>query len=225
MKGISNMVLQRLVIIALALNCVTNLVGSGESPYDDRAIINEMSVLIDQDINTSTEDVVRRLGTETDLREGFKRRFLTDAVEGAEITEDGITQQSMAYIRKIAADPSADESKRLPIIRLNGKTVLNLQNKAEALQAEIDGLWMSKAGWGTCTVVGVVVMGGAAVLMPSRRQDDRAIKGVAIAGGGFITLVGGAKLWSVFNKEGRLATDLQTKKDMKQDWQDVFKVK
>jgi hypothetical protein len=197
----------------------------GESPYDDKAIIYTMSGQIESDIDTPTDEVARRAGTETDLREGFKRRFLTDVVDGAPISEELITQKTMAYIRKIAADPDTDEAKRLPIILLNGKTVLRLQNKADALQAEIDGLWVSKARWSTCTLLGGVVMGGAAVFMSSRRQDDRELKGVAVVAGGFITLVGGAKLISVLNREGRLATDLQTKKDMKQDWQDIFKVR
>ncbi len=225
-KVFSHMVLQRWMILALTLNCCTaNLMGVGENSYGDDAIITDMSEQILRDANMPMEDILREVGTERELRQTFKRKYLTPASEGEQISEDQITQQTMDYIRKIAANPNADESKRLSIIRLNGKTVLALQNNVEALQAEIDGLWGSQIGWGVCAGAGLVILGGAAIVMPGKYEGQRTSKYAVMSLGGFVTLVGGGKSLSVWKRKGDLETVMQTKQGMKQDWQELFKVR
>jgi hypothetical protein len=232
MKGTFHMVLQRWAIIVLAINCCTaNLMGWGESfvpafsgwteiPYQNKAI-NEASIEIQKYIDIPTKEAAERVGTETDVRQEFKENFLTDAANDAPVSAKRKRQRIMTLIR------TANQNKEISdlmfeVTELRENTALKLLNKEEALQAEIDGLWGSQLGWGTCTVVGGIV-----VLMATQISGERNMPiklGVGLTGT-VMTMGGGAKLYSVVGKKRLLETDIQIKKQMKQDWQEAFKVR
>lgn len=211
--------MKKIILLSMVIN-YSIVSGWGNTREYNNAALNSAYQAIQQKvINVSTGEVACKAGTQADVAESFKEEFLSDPDEDAPISEKRRVQRSMALIRAVSK-AQAVSGLSLEVSDLHETIALDFHNKEQALEAEKNGLWGSKLGWGACTVVGV-----CGIVVATQMGGGRNKSAAQLIGGMSVlaTTVGGAKFISTIGKEEKLKTHIIQIQVMKNGWENSFK--